>query len=75
MTETTIRKHTIKIQLIGLLSIIGFVIYWTFTASAYVFEVEDNGKRLDRVEQTLSQLVTKDDLQTLKEDLKDFIKK
>jgi CRISPR/Cas system type I-B associated protein Csh2 (Cas7 group RAMP superfamily) len=73
MNPQILSKHTIKIQLIALVSIVGFVIYWTFTASAYVYDVKTHGERLDKVEDKLEDLATKDDLQILKNDIKDFI--
>ncbi len=69
-----IDKHTIKIQLIAALGFIGFIIYWTFIGATYAYQIDINTRRIDKIEAKLDQLVTKSDLQILKQDIKDFIK-
>lgn len=69
-----INKHSIKIQIGVLISIIITIIYWTSTASEYIYTVENNTLRLDKVEIKLDNLATKQDLQILKQDIKDFLK-
>jgi len=69
-----VNKHSFKIQLSVAIAVIGFVIYWSSVSARYVYKIEDNGKRINKVEVKLDALATKQDLQILKQDIKDFIK-
>lgn len=69
-----LNKHTVKFQVGALLAIIGFVIYWTFIGATYAHQIGIDTNRIDRIEVKLDTLATKDDLKTLKQDIKDFIK-
>lgn len=73
MTELAL-KHQVKLQVALLLSIFSFIIYWTFTGANYIYTVENNSKRIDKIENKLEQLATKSDLAILKQDIKDFLR-
>lgn len=70
-----INKHQIKIQFGTFLLVIGFIIYWIFNGAGVVYAVNNHTQRLDKLEEKFEDLATKDDLTTLKQDLKDFINK
>lgn len=70
-----INKQAFKIQVGTFILIIGFVIYWIFIGAGFAYAVSDHEKRLIRMETKMEQLVTKDDLNVMKIDLKDYIKK
>jgi len=70
-----INKHQIKIQVGTFLMVVGFLVYWIFNGAGIVYSVENNTRRLDKIEVKLETLTTKGDLQILKQDLKDFINK
>jgi hypothetical protein len=67
-------KHTIKLQLGIFLSIVGFIIYWTFIGASYAKQIDINTGRLDTLEEKVDELATKEDLRTLKDDIKYFIR-
>lgn len=80
MTEF-ISKHSIKIQYITIIAVLGFIIYWTFSGAGYLYRVDTNTKTIQQntqeirgVKTKLDTLATKQDLQILKQDIKDFIK-
>lgn len=68
-----INKHVIKIQIGVLISVLGVLLYWAFTASAYVYQIEENTRGRLELENKFETLATKQDLQSLKQDIKDFI--
>jgi len=74
LDESFFNRHNVKLQLATILTVVGFIIFWTFSGARYIFTVESNAKRIDKVEQKLDQLATKADLATLKQDIKDFLK-
>jgi hypothetical protein len=67
-------KHTIKLQLGIFLSIVGFIIYWTFIGASYAKQIDINTVRLDALEEKVDELATKEDLKILKDDIKYFIR-
>ncbi len=44
-----IEKHSIKFQLGMFVSIVLALVYWTYTASAYVYKLEETAKRVDEM--------------------------
>jgi len=69
-----INKHSFKIQISVAIAVIGFVIYWSSISTRYIYTIEDNAIRINKIEVKLDKLATKNDLQILKQDIKDFIK-
>lgn len=68
-------KHVVKIQVGILLTVVGSIVYWSMTAQAYFSKVDNHETRIATVEQKLDRVATKDDIQVLKTDLKDYINK
>lgn len=70
-----IDKHIIKIQVtvaIGFVVSVGFFIY---RLSAFAFLTENTEQRVTKIEVKMDDLATKDDIDRLKVDLKDYINK
>lgn len=70
-----INKHQLKIQVGTFLLVVGFIIYWVFNGASLVFAVSENKEDIKELKTEFKTLATKEDLQILKQDLKDFINK
>lgn len=81
MTEF-LSKHSIKIQLGALASMFGLIIYWTYTASAMVFQLDENTKKVENLNTFAERVVIletkvneiKDDVGEVKADIKTLLK-
>ena len=75
-----INKHVLKIQLGVLAGLFVMLIYWAYTASAFVFTVESNAEGVNEnaaaiheLNEKFETLATRSDLLEMKKDLKDLI--
>lgn len=76
-----INKHAITIQVGAAVMVLVTMFMWGFGIRGYAKDIENNAEvgkenkqKIEKVETKLDDLATKEDLQILKQDIKDFIK-
>lgn len=47
--DKLINQHTIKIQLVAALMLIGFIMYWTFIGAGYIKQIDSNAEAIKQI--------------------------